>query len=153
MKIFNRSASHHYQLFEKFEAGIVLSGPEVKSVKEGKISLEGAFAKILRGEVWLYNCHIHPYRFTSNINLDPKRPRKILLHRKEMISLEAKMKQKKLTLVPVSCYTKGRLIKIELALARGKKEFEKKEAKKRQDLEREIASYKKGMSSFDRKVL
>lgn len=138
MKVLNRRASHDYQLLEKFEAGIALSGPEVKSVREGKISLEGSFARITGGEAWLFNCHIHPYRFADTRDLDPTRPRKILLHKKEIISLESKMRQKRLTLVPLACYTEGRLIKLELALGRGKKEFEKREAKKRQDIEREI---------------
>ena len=138
MKVFNRKAKYEYELFEKFEAGIALNGAEVKSVKEGKISLDDSFARIKDGQVWLFNCHIHPYRFADTRELDPTRPRKILLHKKEIVSLESKMRQKRLTLVPLSCYTKGRLIKIELALGRGKKEFEKKEAKKRQDLEREI---------------
>ena len=138
MKVFNRKAKFEYQLFEKFEAGIALNGAEVKSVKEGKISLDDSFARIKDGQVWLFNCHIHPYRFADTRELDPTRPRKILLHKKEIVSLESKMRQKRLTLVPLSCYTKGRLIKIELVLGRGKKEFEKKEVKKRQDLEREI---------------
>ncbi|PJE67210.1 SsrA-binding protein [Candidatus Shapirobacteria bacterium CG10_big_fil_rev_8_21_14_0_10_40_9] len=138
MKVLNRRASHDYQLLEKFEAGIALSGPEVKSVREGKISLEGSFARIAGGEAWLFNCHIHPYRFADTRDLDPSRSRKILLHKKEIISLESKMRQKRLTLVPLACYTKGRLIKLELALGRGKKEYEKKEAKKRRDIEREV---------------
>jgi SsrA-binding protein len=140
MHITNRRARHEYQLFEKFEAGIALKGPEVKSVREGKISLDEAFAQIRGGEVWLFNCHIHPYRFASPPagGLDPTRPRKLLLHKKEIISLESKMRQKRLTLVPLLCYTKGRTIKLELALGRGKREYEKREAKKRQDLEREI---------------
>ncbi len=138
MKVLNRRASHDYQLLEKFEAGIALSGPEVKSVREGKMSLEGSFARIAGGEAWLFNCHIHPYRFADTRDLDPSRPRKILLHKREIVSLESKMRQKRLTLVPLACYTKGRLIKLELALGRGKKEFEKKEAKKRRDIEREI---------------
>jgi len=138
MKVLNRRASHDYQLLEKFEAGIALSGPEVKSVREGKISLEGSFARIAGDEAWLFNCHIHPYRFADTRDLDPSRSRKILLHKKEIISLESKMRQKRLTLVPLACYTKGRLIKLELALGRGKKEYEKKEAKKRRDIEREV---------------
>ncbi|MFZ5365853.1 MAG: SsrA-binding protein SmpB [Patescibacteria group bacterium] len=137
MRVTNRRASHDYQLFEKFEAGIALSGPEVKSVREGKISLEGSFARIAGGEAWLFNCHIHPYRFADTRDLDPSRPRKILLHKKEIISLESKMKQKRLTLVPLACYTKGRLIKIELALGKGKKEFEKRKAIKERDRQRE----------------
>ncbi len=149
MKVVNRRAIYDYQIFEKIEVGVVLTGAEVKSIKEGKISLDGSFARVKNGEVWLYNCHIYPYRFSQEKDLDPSRPRKVLLHKKEIISLEAKIKQKRLTLIPLSCYTKGRLIKFELALVKGKKEFEKKEKKKKEDLEREFM----GMKSFDEKDL
>ena len=138
MRISNRRAHHDYQLLDKFEAGIALTGPEVKSVFEGKISLEESYARILQGELFLVNCHIHPYRFADTKNLDPLRTRKLLIHKKEIISLEQKIRQKNLTLIPISCYTKGRKIKIELALAKSKKKFEKREAKKIKDLEREV---------------
>jgi SsrA-binding protein len=138
MKIINRRAKYDYQLLEKIEAGIALTGPEVKSVKAGKMSLNESFARIHEGEVWLHNAHIHPYPFADNRDYNPTRMRKLLLHKKEIISLEQKMKQKKLTLVPVACYTKGRNIKVEIALARGKRKYEKREVKKRKDIEREI---------------
>jgi len=140
MRIFNRRASFNFELGEKIEAGIALTGPETKSVYEGKISLDEAFAKLRNGEIWLFNCHIHPYRFAETAGIDPTRPRKLLLHRKEILSLEAKMKQKNLTLVPTACYTKNRKIKIELALARAKKNFEKRKKSK-------------GMTRFDEMVL
>lgn len=138
MKVFNRRARHDYQLSDKFETGLVLTGAEVKSVLEGKIHLEEAYAKIIQGELFLINCHIHPYRFADTKNIDPRRTRKLLVHKKELVSLASKIKQKNLTLIPVSCYTKGRKIKLKLALAKSKKKFEKREAKKIKDLEREV---------------
>jgi len=138
MLIKNRRAPYDYQLFEKIEAGIALTGPEVKSVKQGKMSLEEAFVRIKGGEAFLYNAHIHPYEFAEGKNYDPRRTRKLLLHKKELISLSSKIKQRNLTLVPLSCYIKHGRIKLEIALARGKKRFEKREAKKRKNLEREM---------------
>lgn len=133
MKVTNRKARFNYEIGEKIEAGIVLTGPEAKSIYEGKMSLDEAFARLSKGEVWLYNCHVHPYRFADDKNSDPTRPRKLLLHRREIYNLEAKMRQKKLTLVPLTCYTRGRKIKIELGLGRTKKEFEKRKTRKEQD--------------------
>lgn len=138
MKIINKRARHDYQLFDKFEVGIVLTGAEVKSVLERKIHLEEAYAKIIQGELFLVNAHIHPYRFADTSKLDPNRTRKLLVHKKEIISLASKIKQKNLTLIPVSCYTKGRKIKFKLALAKAKKKYEKREAKKRKEIDREI---------------
>ncbi len=138
MKVVNRKARYNFELRDKFEAGIALSGAEVKSVKMGKISLEEAFARVDdQGEVWLYNAHIHPYRFADNRDYKPTRPRKLLLHKKQITSLKSKMEAKRLTLVPVSCYTKGRLVKMELALGRGKKKWDKRRAIKERDLKRE----------------
>jgi len=138
MKITNRRAKHDYQLSDKFETGIVLTGAEVKSVLEGKIHLEEAYAKIIQGELFLINAHIHPYRFADTKNIDPRRTRKLLVHKKELVSLASKIKQKNLTLIPVSCYNKGRKLKLKLALAKAKKKYEKREVKKRRDIDREI---------------
>lgn len=138
MKIINRRVRHDYQLLEKFETGIALTGAEVKSVKVGKMSLGESFVRIRDGEAWLINAFINPYPFARQADYNPKRTRKLLLHKKEILALEQKMKQKKLTLVPVSCYTKAGKIKVEIALAKGKKKYEKREAKKRKDLEREV---------------
>ncbi len=138
MRVSNKRARHDYQLSDKFETGMVLTGAEVKSVLEGKIHLEEAYAKIIQSELFLINCHIHPYRFADTKNIDPRRTRKLLVHKKELVSLASKIKQKNLTLIPVSCYTKGRKIKLKLALAKAKKKFEKREAKKRKDLDREV---------------
>lgn len=139
MKVINRRARYDYELLEKFEAGIALTGPEVKSAKGGKISLEEGFVRLRDNEAWLFNAHIHPYPFADNRDYDPRRARKLLLRKKELLKLEQKTKGKGLTIVPVSCYTKGNLVKLKIALARGKKKYEKREVKKKRDIEREIA--------------
>lgn len=138
MKIFNRRARHDYQLLGKIEAGVALTGPEVKSVKAGQVSLQESFVRLRSGEAWLVNAHIHPYPYADNRDYDPRRARKLLLHKDELLKLEQKTKEKGLTLVPVSCYTKRGRIKLGIALARGKKKYEKREVIKRRDVEREI---------------
>lgn len=142
MKIINRKARYNYSLFEKFEVGVVLTGPEVKSLKAGNASLAESFVRIIDGEAWLLNAHINPYPYADNRNYNARRSRKLLLHKKELLKLQQKTKMKSLTLVPVSCYTKGRNIKLEIALARGKKKYDKREAIKRRDIERELAKRK-----------
>lgn len=137
MRILNRRARYDYHLLEKFEAGIALTGAEVKSVKAGQMSLQESFVRISEGEAWLHHAHIHPYPYADNRNYQPRRARKLLLHKKELLKLGQQIKEKNLTLVPVSCYTRHGQIKLEIALARGKKKYEKKEARKRKDLERE----------------
>jgi len=138
MKIVNRRAYHDYHILEKFEVGIELNGPEVKSIKKGRMSLRNGFIKLKEGQAFLINAHIPPYEFASQRNYEPCRTRRLLLHKKEIISLATKMRQKRLTLTPLSCYTKGPWIKLEIALAKAKKKYEKKEAKKKRDLEREL---------------
>ena len=140
MKIINRRAKYDYNLLEKFEAGIALTGPEVKSIRSGRLDLAQSFVRLIDGEVWLINAHIHPYPFTDNRDYDSRRRRKLLLHKKEILKIQQRIKEKGLTLVPVSCYTKGDKIKLEIALAKGKKKYEKREAIKKRDLEREIKS-------------
>jgi len=146
-KIINRRARYDYHLLEKFEAGVALTGAEVKSVKAGKMSLSESFARIIGGEAWLLNAYINPYPFADNRDYDPQRSRKLLLHKNELLKLTQQTKEKKLTIVPVSCYTKGRKIKLEIALARGKKKHDKREAKRKKAIEREIeqALKNKGM--------
>lgn len=139
MKIVNRNAYHEYQMLERFEAGIQLSGPEVKSIKDGRINLSAAFAKIVGGEVFLINADIPLYRFARIEDYKPKRSRKLLLSKREIISLQNKIKQKKLTLVPLACYNKHSLIKVELALAKAKKAPDKREDIKKRDLQKEVA--------------
>lgn len=138
MKIFNRRAKFDYHLLEKFEAGVVLTGGEVKSVKAGHISLEGAFVQLRDGEAWLTNAHIHPYQFADNRKYEPRRSRKLLLKKNELLKMTQKTVAAGLTIVPIACYNKGSKIKVEIALAKGKKEYEKKEAMKKRDIDREI---------------
>jgi len=144
MRIVNRRARYDYNLIEKFEAGIALTGAEVKSVKAGHIRLEEAFVRIANGEAWLMNAHIHPYQFADNRDYDPRRTRKLLLHKNELLKLAQQTLKKGLTIVPVSCYTKGGKIKLGIALAKGKKKYEKREAKKRKDLKRETEQILRG---------
>jgi len=137
MKIFNKSAGYNYELYDKFEAGVELTGAEVKSLFAGHATLDEAYVKFVGNELFLLNAHIHPYPYADVKNIDPKRTRKLLLHKKELISLQSKMQQKNLVLVPVLWYNKGRQIKLEIALAKGKKKWEKREAIKKADLARE----------------
>jgi len=140
MKIDNRQARYDYEILEKLEAGIDLLGPEVKSVREGKISLNEAFVHLRDGQAFLVNAHIHPYQSSSE-SLNPTRSRKLLLHKKEILSLASKAAQNGLTIVPISCYNKGNIFKVEIALARGKKSWDKREAIKKRALEREAKNF------------
>jgi len=147
VKIVNRSAGYNYQLLDRIETGVALTGAEVKSLFAGQASLEEAYVKIIDGEPFLLNAHVHPYKFADVKKIDPKRTRKLLLHKKELIALASKMEQKNLVLVPVMWYNKGRQIKLEIALAKGKKKWEKKEAIKRADLARETEEELKNTKS------
>ena len=146
MKITNRKATFDYQLQEHFEAGVNLVGAEVKAVREGHVDLSGSFARIMGNEAFLVNAKIFPYQHARPETYNTTRTRKLLLHKKEIISLKGKMDGANLTIVPVSMYTKHGLIKVELATAKSKKKFDKKEAIKRQDIdrdtEREIKNYR-----------
>jgi SsrA-binding protein len=134
----NRKAYHDYHIQETLEAGIVLKGSEIKSIREGKVNLGDAYAKPENGELWLYNSHIASYDAASYNTHEPTRPRKLLLHRKEINSLAGKVVQKGLTLVPLKLYTKHGIAKIELGVAKGKKLYDKKEAIARRDADREM---------------
>lgn len=133
----NRKALHEYDILDRWEAGLVLTGPEVKSVREGKLSMNDAFGRLETGEVWLYNLHISPYDAASRWNLDPTRPRKLLLHRREIRRLIGAVQEKGLTLVPLDLYFRGGYAKVTLALARGRKHHDKREELKRRATERE----------------
>lgn len=138
MKIINKKARFNYELTERVETGIVLSGAEVKSAKDGKVSLNDSFARVDElGEVWLFNCHIHPYQFADNSDYQPTRSRKLLLKRKEILSLAKKIEGKNLTLVPTAMYLKKGKIKVELAIGRGKKQWDKRLAIKKRESNRE----------------
>lgn len=138
MKILNRQALHNYKILDRFEAGINLLGSEVKSVKAGHINLTGAFARIIGSEAYLVNASIPLYEYARPEGYDERRTRKLLLHKKEIIALKTKMAQGNWTLVPLACYSKGSLIKLELALAQGKKEYDHREEIKKRDLTREV---------------
>jgi SsrA-binding protein len=134
----NRRARHEFDLIETVEAGIVLTGTEVKSLRNGKASLEEAYAGIDNGEVWLYGCDIPEYLQANRMNHKPKRPRKLLLHRSEINKLIARASEKGLTLVPLKLYFKDGMAKVELCVARGRKLYDKREALKKQDAKRDI---------------
>lgn len=134
----NRKARHEYTFLETYEAGIELYGTEVKSLRAGKGNMNEAYAHIEKGEVWLHNMHISPYDFGNINNHAEKRPRRLLLHKSEIASLFAKVREKGLTLVPVRMYFQGSLVKVELALARGKKLYDKREALAQKDTQRQI---------------
>ena len=142
MKSINKKAKFDYQISEKIESGIVLTGPEAKSAKLNQVDLTHAYVKFRPSkfggqEAWLIGLHIYPYKHADNTNYDPIRTRKLLLHQKEMLNLQMKMKQARLLLVPTAMYTKSGVIKVELGLARGKKIYEKREIIKKRDLDRE----------------
>jgi len=135
----NKNAYHDYEILETMESGIALTGSEVKSLREGRVSLKESYADFNGSELFLIDCNISPYHAANIFNHEPKRPRKLLLHRRELKRLAGKVQEKGLTLIPTKIYFNERgLVKIELALARGKKTYEKREALKKRDIEREI---------------
>src|SRR5919201_4513269 len=134
----NRQAAYRYHLLERWECGIQLQGSEVKSVREGAIQLKDSYAALRDGEVWLHNAHISPYAPAANENHDPERPRKLLMHRREIERLIGKTAEKGLTLVPTRVYFRGPRAKVELALARGKEQRDKRRALRDRDHRREI---------------
>ena len=134
----NRKAYHDYHVLETMEAGLVLAGTEIKSVRTGKVSLQDGFARVERGEGWLENVYIAPYEHAGRFNVEPRRRRKLLLHRDELNRLIGKVQEKGLTLVPLRMYVKGNRAKVELALARGKRAYDKREAIAERDARREI---------------
>jgi len=134
----NRQASHKYHLFDKYEAGIALRGNEVKSIREGRINLKDSFVRILKGEAFLFNCHISPYSHIADIRAsDPTRMRKLLLKKSEIDRLAGQLSRKGHTVVPLAIYFKKGLAKVEIAVARGKQEFDKRETIRRRIAERE----------------
>lgn len=137
MKIINKKANFDYQLFDRLEVGLVLTGAEVKSVKNSHISLKESFVKIISNELFLLNANISPYPFADNTNYDPKATRKLLARKSQILSLIKKLESKNLTIIPTAIYTKNNKIKLEIALAKGKKEYEKRETIKKQDQQRE----------------
>ncbi|HJV47181.1 MAG TPA: SsrA-binding protein SmpB [Bacillota bacterium] len=134
----NKKAFHDYHIEERFEAGIVLTGTEIKSIRLGKVNLRDSFAQVRRGEVTLHNMHVSPYEQGNRYNHEPLRTRKLLLHRDQINKLIGAIKEKGYTLVPLKVYLKNGLAKVEVALAKGKKEYDKRETIKKKDAQREI---------------
>ncbi len=134
----NRKAFHEYHILETFEAGVQLKGSEVKSIREGKASLKQGYILIRKGEAWLKGSHIASYSHTGSEGHEPVRNRKLLLHKKEIQRIGSKLAEKGLTAVPTKLYFKGGLIKLEFGLAKGKKLYDKRETKKKRDVERDI---------------
>ena len=137
ISIINRQAFHHYQIFEKFEAGIVLLGTEVKSIRAGQANLKDGYGIVKEGEIWLLNCHISPYGQGNRLNHDPLRNRKLLFHRTEIRKLIGKTAERGMTLIPLRIYFERGRAKCEVALAKGKKLFDKREQERRKTAERE----------------
>lgn len=134
----NRKAHHDYFVEEKLEAGVILTGTEIKSIRNGRVNLKDSYARIENGEVWLYQLHISPYEQGNRFNHDPLRKRKLLLNRSEIIKLIGKVQQQGLTLIPTKIYLKRGLAKIELGVCRGKKNYDKRQDIAERDAKREI---------------
>jgi SsrA-binding protein len=133
----NRKARHEYSIIQTYEAGIVLTGTEVKSLRDGKANLVDSYASLIKGEVWLNNAHISEYTHGNISNHDPTRSRKLLLNKSEIRRLIGKVKEKGLTLIPLRLYFKKGKVKVELALAKGKKVYDKRESIAKRDMQRE----------------
>jgi SsrA-binding protein len=140
----NRRARHEYNIEETFEAGMVLTGTEIKSIRAGRVNLQDAYARIENGEAWLFNMHVAPYEQGNRMNVDPMRPRKLLLKRGELRRLTGKLQTSGLTLVPLSLYVRSGFAKAELALARGKKLYDKRESIAAREANREAERVLKG---------
>jgi SsrA-binding protein len=134
----NRKARHDYEITESYEAGIVLTGSEIKSVRAGRVNLRGSYARVFNEEVFLYDAHISTYEHAYYDQHEPMRPRKLLLHRREIARLTGLVQQKGLTLVPLRFYFKGRRAKVELGVARGKKTYDKRQDLAKRDAQRDI---------------
>lgn len=140
----NRQARRDYTILETTEAGIALKGTEVKSLRAGRANLKDSFARIDNGEVFVYNLHISPYEFGNRANVDPNRKRKLLLHKEQINRLGGQVSQKGLTLIPLKLYFKRGLAKVELALSKGKRQFDKREAIHKREVDREMRRVARG---------
>ncbi len=138
MKIINKKASFNYDILERFEAGIILTGAEVKSVKSGRANLGDSYVKIIGDELYLVNTDIPKYKYSSLEGYDSKRSRKLLVKREELVKLDSKLKQGKLTLLPISLYVTRGKVKVEVGVGRGRKDYEKKNREKERTLDREL---------------
>ena len=134
----NRKASHEYHLGERYEAGLVLTGTEIKSIRGHKVDLKRGFARLVRGEMWLYDVHISPYEQGNRENHEPERPRKLLLHRKEIAQIERATQEKGTTIIPTRLYLKNGYAKVEVAIATGKKLYDKRQDIAKRDAQRQV---------------
>lgn len=134
----NRKAFHDYFIDERFECGVALSGTEVKSLRAGKVNLKDSYCQVKDGEIFVIGVHISPYENGNRFNLDPMRTRKLLMHKREIIRLYSKTKEDGLTLVPTKCYFKDSKVKFEIGLARGKKNFDKRDTEAAKQAKRDI---------------
>ncbi len=134
----NRKARHEYEVLDHLECGIVLVGSEVKSLRAGRMSLDEAYGRVDKGEVWLMGCDIQEYTFANQLNHDPKRRRKLLMHRREIKKFAAQAYEKNLTLVPLKMYFKKGKAKVLMGICRGKKTYDKRESLKKKDMQRDI---------------
>lgn len=138
MKITNKKAYFDYEILENFEVGIALKGSEVKSIRQGRINLKDAYVKIINDELWLVNADIPRYEYTVDVNYDSFRSRKLLIKKNQLSRIKSKIKQGNLTVVPLSVYTTRGYIKVEIALAKGRKYHEKRKREKERDMERDL---------------
>jgi SsrA-binding protein len=134
----NRKAFHDYHILETIEAGLVLTGTEIKSIRAGRVNLRDGYARVQEGEIWLYNTHVSPYDQGNRYNHEPMRPRKLLLHKGEIGRLTGKSQEQGLTLVPLRLYERKGHAKVELAVVRGKRQYDKREAIAARDAQREV---------------
>ena len=134
----NKKAFFNYEILDRYEAGVALTGTEVKAIRDHKVNLKEAFARVKNGEVWLEGCHIAPYRYGNIANHEPVRPRKLLLHRREINKLIGITVRRGFTLVPIALYFKNGKVKVEIGVARGKRIHDKREAAKRRSVDRDI---------------
>lgn len=139
----NRKARYDFHIEDTISCGIALTGTEIKSIRAGKAQLKDSFAKMEKGELWLYNCNISPYQYGNRFNHNPTRKRKLLLHKKEIVKLYGKTKEKNLVLIPLKIYFSHNWAKLELALAKGKKMYDKRESIKKKELQRTIKEIQK----------
>ena len=138
----NKKAYHDYEIFNKYEAGIVLLGSEVKSLRQQKGSIQDAYAKLTKGEIWLVNSNIPEYKYSTIESHEPLRDRKLLLHYNEIRKITGKLREKGFTLIPLKLYFSGPHIKVELGLAKGKRQYDKREAIKREEIQRQLKRVK-----------
>jgi len=134
----NKRARHDFEIVEVYEAGIALVGTEVKSIRQGRANLSDSFARVDDGELWLYNCNISPYDHGNRFNHEPLRKRKLLMHAREILKLKQRVQEKGLTLVPLKMFFKGNLCKLDIAVARGKQLYDKRESIAKKDNKRQL---------------